>query len=74
MDSLSVALAVSLLNGGLGLTALFVTQADLTEAYSIAAALGFLVLYVLWRLEFKASYSFRTGNAPLNDKAATIDP
>jgi UDP-GlcNAc:undecaprenyl-phosphate GlcNAc-1-phosphate transferase len=73
MDGLSVALAVSLINGALGLTALLITQADLTEAYAIAAALGFIVLYVLWRLEFKASYNLRTGHAPpLKNKTASL--
>jgi len=64
MDKLSVALAVSLITGALGLVAVFITQATLTEAYSIAAALGVIVLYVLWRLEFKASYNLRTGRVP----------
>lgn len=64
MNKLSVALAVSLINGALGLVAIFVTQASLLEAYAIAAALVGLALYTLWRLEFRATYQFRTGFQP----------
>jgi UDP-GlcNAc:undecaprenyl-phosphate GlcNAc-1-phosphate transferase len=63
MDRLAVALAVSLINGALGLIAIFVTQVTVVEAYSIAATLIAIILYVLWQLEFKASYQFRTGFA-----------
>jgi UDP-GlcNAc:undecaprenyl-phosphate GlcNAc-1-phosphate transferase len=61
MDGLSVALAVSLINGALGLTAIFITQASLGEAYAILAALAIIALYVLWQIEFKPSLHFRTG-------------
>ncbi|MFQ5576807.1 MAG: MraY family glycosyltransferase [Anaerolineae bacterium] len=64
LTGLSVALTVSLVNGALGLTAIFITQAALAEAYIVAASLFGLALYALWRLEFKASYSFRTGSEP----------
>jgi UDP-GlcNAc:undecaprenyl-phosphate GlcNAc-1-phosphate transferase len=72
MDRLSVALAVGLINGALGLTAIFITQATLTEAYSIAAALGVIVLYVLWRLELGASHTFRTGRPAVDDETASV--
>lgn len=65
MDKLSVALAVSLISGALGLIAIFITQASLGEAYTIATTLGLVALYVLWQIEFKASYNFRTGRPPL---------
>ncbi len=58
---LAVALIVSLINGALGLVAIFVTQASLLDAYAIAATLAGLAIYLLWRLEFKPSYKFRTG-------------
>ena len=71
---LSVVFAVSLISGALGLTAILVTQADLIEAYAIAAALGFIVLYTLWRLEIRASYLIRTGQSPsLKNEAASVD-
>ncbi len=61
MTGLSVAFAVSLISGALGLIALFITQATLTEAYAVAATLLFIALYALWRLELKASHDLRTG-------------
>ncbi len=64
LDGLSVALAISLLNGGLGLVAIFVTQASVVEAYVVAAALLGVVLWALWKLEFKPSLQFRTGKQP----------
>ena len=64
LNGLSVALTVSLMNGALGLIAIFVTQASLIDAYVIAGTLLALSLYLLWRLEFKASYHFRTGATP----------
>jgi UDP-GlcNAc:undecaprenyl-phosphate GlcNAc-1-phosphate transferase len=67
MTGLSVALAVSLVNGALGLIAIFITQASLAEAYVVAVFLALIALYALWRLEFRASYTFRTGNLPLSE-------
>jgi len=61
LDGLSVALFVSLLNGALGLAAIFVTQASIVEAYVVAAALVAVALWALWRLELKPSFQFRTG-------------
>ena len=63
LNGLAVALAVSLINGWLGLVAIFITQASLTEAYFVLGALVCVALYLLWRLEFKASYHLRTGTA-----------
>ena len=61
MDRLSVALAVGLICGVLGLVAIFVTQASLSEAYLVFASLGVIFLYGLWQLELKPSHKFRTG-------------
>jgi UDP-GlcNAc:undecaprenyl-phosphate GlcNAc-1-phosphate transferase len=65
LDKLSVALAVTVISGALGLVAIFITRATLTEAYIIAIALILVALYVLWRIEFSASYNFRTGRTPV---------
>ncbi len=65
MDKLSVALAVAVISGALGLVAIFITQATVNEAYVVATTLLALALYVLWRLEFSASYNFRTGRTPV---------
>ena len=61
MDRLSVALVVGLICGVLGLIAIFVTQASRSEAYLVFASLGVIFLYVLWQIELKPSYKFRTG-------------
>ena len=68
MDGLSVALTVSLISGALGLAAIFVTQANLFEAWVVAIALAGVALYALWRWELKASYVFRTGRPVTNDE------
>lgn len=64
MDNLSVAFAVSLICGILGLIAIFVSQASINEAYTVLAFLLMLAGYILWQLEFKPSYQFRTGRQP----------
>jgi UDP-GlcNAc:undecaprenyl-phosphate GlcNAc-1-phosphate transferase len=61
MNGLSVALTVSLICGALGLVAIFITRANVIEAYTIGISLLLIALYAMWRLEFKASYDFRTG-------------
>lgn len=73
LDKLSVALAVTVINGALGLVAIFITQATLAEAYSIAVSLVLVALYALWRIEFKASYNFRTGRTPVKVESDSIN-
>lgn len=68
MDKLSVAFAVSLICGALGLTGLFITQANQIEAYVVFAAVVAVFLYALWRLEFKTSLQFRTGRGSYRPK------
>jgi UDP-GlcNAc:undecaprenyl-phosphate GlcNAc-1-phosphate transferase len=72
LDKLSVVLAVTVICGGLGLVAIFITRATVFEAYSIGIALVLVALYALWRIEFKASYNFRTGRTPIKVKSDTI--
>jgi len=62
MDKLSVAFGISLVSGALGLVAVFITQASLGEAYAVGASLILLAIYILWKIEFKASYEFRAGS------------
>jgi len=69
MNKLSVALTVSLINGALGLVGIFVTKATRAEAYTLFGALGAIVLYTLWHIEFKPSLHFRTGIDPLPPEA-----
>jgi len=68
MNKLSVALAISLIGGGLGLVAIFITQASISEAYVVAITLIFVALYALWQLEFKPSHQFRTGQEAIKAK------
>ena len=73
MDGLSVAFAVSLICGALGLIAIFVTQASLLDAYAIAATLIGVALYLLWHLEIRASYHFRTGRTQTDTFPTNIE-
>jgi UDP-GlcNAc:undecaprenyl-phosphate GlcNAc-1-phosphate transferase len=73
MDGLSVAFAISLICGALGLIAIFITQASLMEAYAVAGALVVLALYELWQLEFKASHQFRTGTPPAQSSELAVE-
>ena len=68
MDKLSVAFAVSLICGALGLTGLFITQANRIEAYVVFASVVAAFIYALWRLEFKSSLQFRTGRGSFRPK------
>lgn len=61
MDKLSVALGVSLISGVLGLVAIFITQASRAEAYVVFVSLNMLAVYIMWQLEFRRSFKFRTG-------------
>jgi UDP-GlcNAc:undecaprenyl-phosphate GlcNAc-1-phosphate transferase len=61
MDKLAVAFGISLAGGALGLIAIFVTWATRAEALAVALALLLLAVYILWKIEFTASYTFRTG-------------
>ncbi|GIK40710.1 MAG: undecaprenyl-phosphate alpha-N-acetylglucosaminyl 1-phosphate transferase [Chloroflexota bacterium] len=72
LDKLSVALTVSAICGALGLIAIFITQATLPEAYVVALTLLGLALYVLWIIEFKASYNFRTGRTPVRVESEPV--
>ncbi|MCG3206914.1 MAG: putative undecaprenyl-phosphate N-acetylglucosaminyl 1-phosphate transferase [Anaerolineae bacterium] len=65
MDKLSVALAVSLITGALGLIAIFITRATKFEAYTVFVSLVGLALYVLWFIELRQPLEFRSGQEPL---------
>lgn len=64
LNGLSVALTISLVSGALGLVAIFVTRASRAEAYTIVFSLIILAVYILWQIEFKPSFQFRTGKEP----------
>lgn len=46
-------LILYLLTGATGMIALFITQANLTQAYVLAAICGLIALYIMWWLEKK---------------------
>jgi UDP-GlcNAc:undecaprenyl-phosphate GlcNAc-1-phosphate transferase len=72
MDRLSVAFAVSLICGALGLVAIFVTQAAKSQAYLVFISLCCIAVYALWHLEFKPSLQFRTGTKDLPADAERV--
>ena len=51
MTQREAVMAIYLICGGLGLVALFLTQASIVEGYAVAAALALLGLFGLWKLE-----------------------
>ncbi|HDH09919.1 MAG TPA: undecaprenyl/decaprenyl-phosphate alpha-N-acetylglucosaminyl 1-phosphate transferase [Chloroflexi bacterium] len=51
MTQREAVMAIYLICGGLGLVALFLTQASVVEGYAVAAALALLGLFGLWKLE-----------------------
>ncbi len=51
MTQREAVMAIYLVCGGLGLMALFLTQASVVEGYAVAAALALLGLFGLWKLE-----------------------
>ena len=51
MTQREAVMAIYLICGGLGLVALFLTQASVVEGYAVAAMLALLGLFGLWKLE-----------------------
>jgi hypothetical protein len=77
MDKLSVALTVSLITGALGLVAIFITQANEIEAYSLFTTLLLVAVFLMWLIEFKPNHEFRTGQkhpSQENEDALTSPP
>ncbi|GAB4461605.1 MAG: MraY family glycosyltransferase [Anaerolineae bacterium] len=79
LDKLSVALAVSLITGALGLVAIFITQATEMEAYTVFATLLVLAAVLMWLIEFKPTLEFRAGSKPsappdADDSLASASP
>ena len=74
MDKLSVALAVSVITGALGLIAIFITQASQVEAYVVFVSLLILAGYLVWFIEFKPPLEFRTGiKKPLEEAEQSLN-
>ncbi len=65
--------AIGLLGAFLGCGALIVMQSDLENSLVTQALIGVFALYLLYKLEFSASYEFRTGKpSPANQSTETL--
>jgi UDP-GlcNAc:undecaprenyl-phosphate GlcNAc-1-phosphate transferase len=51
MSKREAVMAIYLISGGLGLLALFITQASLAEAWTILGLLALIALWAIWKLE-----------------------
>lgn len=61
LGRLGATLMLDLAAGALGMTAVFVMQAGLTEGYAMGAMVFALACYALYRLEWRLSFHGRTG-------------
>jgi UDP-GlcNAc:undecaprenyl-phosphate GlcNAc-1-phosphate transferase len=61
LGRLGATLALDLIGGGLGMTAVFVMQANVLEGYVVGTMALLLACYTLWKLEWRASYELRVG-------------
>lgn len=68
---LGATLALDLIGGGLGMTAVFVMQANILEGYVVGLMVLVLACYALWKLEFRASYEMRVGKSAAEDRQST---
>ena len=65
--TLGAALVLQLAAGALGMVAVFVMQASLTEGYLMGGAVLILACVALWLLEWRLSESVRLGTAPVSE-------
>jgi UDP-GlcNAc:undecaprenyl-phosphate GlcNAc-1-phosphate transferase len=61
--TLGATLALDLVGGALGMTAVFVMQANVFEGYLMGALVSVCAVYLLWRLEWRAPYELRVGRS-----------
>jgi UDP-GlcNAc:undecaprenyl-phosphate GlcNAc-1-phosphate transferase len=61
---LGTPLALALVAGGLGMTAVFVMQASLIEGYAMGASVFVLTCLALWQLEWRLPKEVRLGKLP----------
>lgn len=64
LDRYGVPFAIGLIGSGLGCLALLVMQSTLINSLAAQALSAIVGLYLLYRLEFKATYEFITGKSP----------
>jgi UDP-GlcNAc:undecaprenyl-phosphate GlcNAc-1-phosphate transferase len=63
LGPLGAALALDLAGGALGMTAVFVMQANVVQGYAVGSMVFLVACYGLWRLEWKPTYELRVGSA-----------
>jgi UDP-GlcNAc:undecaprenyl-phosphate GlcNAc-1-phosphate transferase len=61
MGPLGASLALDLTGGALGMTAVFVMQANIAEGYAVGGIVLALALYLGWKLEWDLPHELRTG-------------
>lgn len=61
LDKLGATLALDLVGGSLGLTAVFCMQANIVEGYAVGAMVFLLACYALWKLEWRLDEKLRLG-------------
>lgn len=64
LDRYGVPFALGLVNAALGCVALLVMQSTLINSLAAQVLVGSIGLYLLYKLEFAASYEFITGKSP----------
>lgn len=64
MGKLGATLALDLVGGALGMTAVFCMQANQQEGYALGILVLGLACFLMWKLEWGLPYSVRTGSPP----------
>jgi UDP-GlcNAc:undecaprenyl-phosphate GlcNAc-1-phosphate transferase len=72
LGRLGATLGLDLIGGGLGMTAVFVMQANALEGYVMGLMTLLLACYALWRLEWRASYELRVGQPVSADQTPAV--
>jgi UDP-GlcNAc:undecaprenyl-phosphate GlcNAc-1-phosphate transferase len=61
LGTLGATLTLDLIGGALGMTAVFVMQANILEGYALGTIVALIACYVLWELEWRISPALRVG-------------
>jgi UDP-GlcNAc:undecaprenyl-phosphate GlcNAc-1-phosphate transferase len=74
LGTLGATLSLDLIGGALGMTAVFVMQANILEGYALGLIVALIACYVLWELEWHLAPGLRVGikSAPLEKVAGEV--
>ena len=61
LGTIGATLALDLIGGVLGMTSVFVMQANLVEGYAVGLMVFSMACYALWKIEWQPDYSLRVG-------------